>query len=343
MTNQSQPKEVLLIGSGPLASASDFFTTTIRALPKRLQRMPDGETGARTNFIGWQHPVFPITIIQMRWGGQPSAESSAKRYTLGDIKPTGYDDQAITSYATFRELKDAAKIPPDTRFQVSLPTPLNVVRGFLEDDGVCANVEPLYEERLLQSIRRLQDSIPASELTIQWDLPTEIAVLEYERGSTDDKYWKPYFSPVKAGLLERLTHLAAAIDPEVEMGYHICYGDMGHVHFVQPADTEVMVDMANAIVQKISPIHQIAYIHMPVPQDRTDEAYFSPMEKLELHGTKLFLGLVHANDESGTRKRLRAAQAIYPDIHGIASECGLGRTPPEELGSIFEICASVTA
>lgn len=341
--HQNQPAEVLLIGSSPCASNSEFFTTAARALGKRLHHIPDGETVFRSNFIAWQHSVFPITIIQPRWGGQPSAESSVKIYTLQDINPTGYDDQAIASYATFRELRAAGTISPDVRFQVSLPSPLSVVRGFVEDNGVCAQVDPLYEKRLLQALRRLQDSIPASDLTFQWDLPTEIAVLEYERGSTQDQYWKPYFSPAKDHIFDQLNRLAAAVDPHVEIGYHLCYGDLGHVHFVQPPDTALLVEMANSIVQKISTIHPVAYIHMPVPKDRTDEAYFKPLKDLRLHDTKLFLGVVHANDEAGTKARLEAAQVVYPNISGISTECGLGRTPSEELGSILEICASMTA
>jgi len=343
MAAPKQPSKVLLVGSSPLASAAAFFSTTAQALSERLEQIPDGEIGFRSNFIAWQHSILPITIIQPRWGGQPSPESCAKKYTLEDIKPTGYDDQAIASYATFCELRDSGKISSNLRFQVSLPTPLNVVRGFVEDDGVCAQVEPLYEERMLQSLQRIQENIPASDLAIQWDLPTEIAVLEYERGGTQDKYWKPYFSPVKTGIFDRLTRLASAVDPDVRMGYHICYGDFGHAHFVQPYDTELLVDMANTIVQRIKPVHNVAYIHMPVPKERLDEAYYKPMINLELQDTKLFLGVVHANDESGTRKRLETATAVYPGIYGIATECGLGRTPPEEIGSVLEICASVTA
>ena len=343
MDNRKQPTEVRLIGSSPCASAQEFFTTTARALGKRLHSVPDGETDFRSNFIAWQHPVFPITIVQPRWGGQPSAESSAKKYTLQDINPTGYDDQAIASYATFCELRAAGTIPPNVRFQVSLPSPLNVVRGFVEDDTVCAQVDPLYEERLLQALHRIQDSIPASDLTIQWDLPTELAVLEYERGNIQDHHWKPYFSPVKEHVFDQLIRLAAAVKPSVEMGYHLCYGDLGHTHFVQPPDAELLVEMANAIVQKIGSVHSVAYIHMPVPKDRLDEAYFKPLKTLDLQDTKLILGLVHAHDEAASKKRLETAQTIYPNISGVSTECGLGRTPPEELDSILEICASLTA
>ncbi|MDI1484947.1 MAG: hypothetical protein OHK93_000081 [Ramalina farinacea] len=343
MADPIHPSKVLLVGSSPLESASNFFSTAIAALPSRLQQIPDGEVGFRNNFIAWQHPVFPITIVQPRWGGQPSAESSAKQYTLADINPTGYDEQARISYATFREFKESKRIPADVRFQVCLPSPLTVVRGFVEDDGVCAQVDPLYEERLLQALKNIQDTIPASELAIQWDLPTEIACLEYDRGGLQDQYWKPYFSPVKAGIFDRLIRLASAVKPDVRMGFHLCYGDMGHVHFLQPANTELLVEVANDLVQKISPLHHIGYIHMPVPKDRIDATYYKPMAALKLNDTELFLGLVHANDEIGTRQRLEAAQAVYPDIAGVATECGMGRTPLEDINNILEICAAMTA
>ena len=343
MNNHNLPSEVMLVGSSPCASSTEFFTTAARALGRRLHSIPDGETDFRSNFIAWQHSVFPITIVQPRWGGQPSAESSAKKYTLQDINPTGYDNQAIASYKKFCELRAAGTIPPGVRFQVSLPSPLSVVRGFVEDNGVCAQVDPLYEERLLQALRRVQDGIPASDLTVQWDLPAEIAVQEYERGNTEDQYWKPYFSPAKDHIVQQLKRLAAAVDSKVEMGYHLCYGDMGHVHFMEPSDAKLLVEMANAIVQKIAPIHPVAYIHMPVPKDKLNDVYFQPLKNLELHDTRLFLGVVHANDEDGSKRRLKAAQAIYPNISGISTECGLGRTPPEQLGSILEICASLTA
>ena len=274
-------------------------------------------------------------------GEQPSAESRAKIYSLDDIKPTWYDDQAIALYAIFRALKAEGRLPPNLRFQVCLPTPLSVVRVFVEDDGVCAQVDPLYEQRIAQAIHNIQQQIPATELLIQWDLPTEIAVLEHELGHTDDRYWKPYFSPVKDGVFQRLVRLASLVSPDTEMGYHLCYGDFGHVHFVQPSDMSVSVDLANAIVEKISPLHQISYFHMPVPKERIDEKFFSPLNGLKLDGAKLFLGLVHAHDAQGTRERFDAARALYPEIAGVSTECGMGRTPRENVSSILEICASV--
>src|SRR5436305_15182376 len=52
--NVEQPRGVLLVGSVPLPSAADVFRTTSAILGERLRRIPDGETGVRTNWIGWQ-------------------------------------------------------------------------------------------------------------------------------------------------------------------------------------------------------------------------------------------------------------------------------------------------
>lgn len=341
MSIQNPSLEVLLLGSSPFESAESFLTTTSSALPQRLHQVPDGETGARSNFIAWQHPKLPIEIIQPRWGGQPSAESRAKKYSLEDIKSTGYDDEAVASYSVFRKLKAEGKIAPSVRFQVSLPTPLSVVRGFVEDDGVCAQVDPLYEQRMLQAVRNIQERVPASELSVQWDLPTEVAVLEHELGHTNDRYWKAYFSPVMDGILQRLVRLAAVVSPDVQMGYHLCYGDFGHEHFVQPSDLSLLVELANAIIEKVSAFHRIAYFHMPVPKDRKDEEYFSPLKDLNMSGTKLFLGVVHPHDEHGTKERLDAARKVYLEVAGVGTECGMGRTPQEDVRSILEICASI--
>ena len=149
--------------------------------------------------------------------------------------------------------------------------------------------------------------MPVSKLLIQWDLPAEIAVLQHELGHISDKYWKPSFSPVKDLELQRLIRLASLVSPDAQMGYHLCYGDFAHEHFVQPSDMTLLVDLANAIIEKVSPLHQINYVHMPVPKDRTDQKFFLPLKDLKLEGAKLFLGVVHAHDAQGTRERLDAA------------------------------------
>jgi len=81
---------------------------------------------------------------------------------------------------------------------------------------------------------------------------------------------------------------------------------------------------------------------MPVPAERSDGAYFSPLARLELGpGTKLFLGLVHDSDGvEGTRKRIAAAARYVRDF-GIATECGFGRRPPQTIPNLLRVHAEV--
>jgi hypothetical protein len=60
------------------------------------------------------------------------------------------------------------------------------------------------------------------------------------------------------------------------------------------------------------------------------------VDPLERGHTELYLGLVHPNDEEGTKRRIRAVgEAGVEMTFGVATECGLGRTPVGELDSIF--------
>ena len=343
MEGVQQPLGALLVGSVPLESAPNVFVTAARKLHGRLDQIPDGETGNRKNFIACQHPTLPSAIKQQRAGGPvPDEQNQNYDFSLADFKSTKYDDSAIQSFAEFKELQSVGTIPHDVRFQVSLPSPAGVVRLFVVT-AHCAKAESFYQERLLQALRRIQDSIPAHQLLIQWDIPIEIAMLEYDAGRLKEPHFEPYFSPVKAGILERIAGLVAAVDAGVELGFHLCYGDIRHVHFIQPQDVRIMVDLANDIVQKLAPTRTVKYIHMPVPKDRVDREYFAPLAGLELGATKLFLGLVHPGDEEGTRRRIAAAQEVWTRGFGVATECGLGRVTVEEMDSVFEIMASVSS
>lgn len=80
----------------------------------------------------------------------------------------------------------------------------------------------------------------------------------------------------------------------------------------------------------------VTYVHVPVPIDRDDEAYFAPLRDLRRpDGTELYLGLVHVADGvEGTRRRMAAARQIVPEF-GIASECGISRGRSRDVAIEF--------
>jgi len=195
-------------------------------------------------------------------------------------------------------------------------------------------IEPIYEEALLRSLTRIQTEIPAQELAVQWDVAPDIGVIE---GAS---WIEPWFSPVQEGAEYRLVRLASYVRDDVEMGFHFCYGDMGHKHWIESRDMGTMVGLAGSVLERVK--RRVDWIHMPVPKDRDDVAYLAPLKGLKLGATSLFLGLVRVSDEEGTQKRIQAAGLAGIQTFGVATKCGMGRTPVDELDSIFQIFTSVS-
>jgi hypothetical protein len=102
-----------------------------------------------------------------------------------------------------------------------------------------------------------------------------------------------------------------------------------------------MVQLANLIACAIS--HPLAYIHMPVPIERSDDAFFAPLRELKLGPkTELILGLVHNDGVDATKRRIAAAQKFMPTF-GVATECGIARQRrPELVKSLIQIYAPVS-
>jgi hypothetical protein len=231
----------------------------------------------------------------------------------------------------FARLQEEEIIPPGLRFQVSLPTPLAPVNIYVvpEDQAV---VEPPYAARLLGELDEILAAIPHRALAIQWDVAAEIALWEGLRPS--------HFADVKPGIVERLVQLGRRVPAGVELGYHLCYGDSQHRHFVEPVDTTNLVEVANAIAAGLE--RPINWIHLPVPRTRSDAAYFAPLRNLRRRPeTELYLGLVHFTDGvTGARQRIEAAQRVMAEF-GVATECGMGRRPPETIPALLRIHAEV--
>src|SRR5262249_14711004 len=104
----------------------------------------------------------------------------------------------------------------------------------------------------------------------------------------------PYGS-VLAGSVERIARLCGHVEAAAELGIHLCYGDAGHRHLVEPRDLGVSVAFANGISRACP--RRLDFVHMPVPRDRADDAYFAPLQDLDLPThTRLVLGLLHYTD-----------------------------------------------
>ena len=330
MPSTAQPHSVLLVGSVPLASAIEVFTTVAQTLGNLAPRIPDGETGERLGWIAWTRDHLrklpALEAIGRR--GEPGPRFRLKgTASVGDLGPLQYAPAALQSYAEFRALKAQGKIPAGTRFQVSLPTPFGIVFGLFPDSDL-ATIWRLYEQRMIAEIAAIAAAVPPQDLALQWDIAVEtIGVLE-------DPDNKPGITA--DAVAASIAQLSDQIPAAIELGFHICYGDRDHHHFIEPKDLGVAVAFANRLFGLVH--RPIGWLHMPVPKDRDDAAYFAPLEELQLRdGTKLYLGLVHLADGiAGATRRMAAAGRFVKD-YGIATECGLGRRPAETIPAVLAL------
>jgi len=189
----------------------------------------------------------------------------------------------------------------------------------------------------MREVATICASIPHNELTIQWDVCPEMIVWDGRLERIKNAFEDP-----QTEILNRMRRLSMAVPSDVELGFHLCYGDVDAKHFIEPQDAGKLVEFANALARTVG--RPIAYIHMPVPIDRTDDAFFKPLAELKLGpGTELYLGCVHAADgAAGTRRRIDAAQK-YVTGFGVATECGMGRCKtPEVVSQLLQIHAACT-
>ena len=330
-----------LIGSIPLDNSEQVFRRLSEALGPFLRCMPDGETGERSRWVYFQrqmlldHPAMeidptvpPYKFVQ--WDGKVVREIEQLRFKPGvDPKTvqfeTGYDKAALASYEVFKRLRSAGAIPKHMRFQVCLPTPQ--ASGYLYVSGPARETYfEVYERALKAALGNILKAIPPRDLTIQWDVCQEVLAFE--------NYFKdrpPYY---KKQIFDMLGRLGDAVPQEVEMGYHLCYGSPRDEHLVQPKDSAILVEMMEGIAAATG--RRIDFLHIPVPKGRSDDAYYAPLKSWQPPSrTKLYLGLLHHDDDAGDKARIAVARRAVDDF-GLSAECGWGRTEPGRLPGLLK-------
>lgn len=324
-------RNVLLIGSIPLGSARRVFETVGATLDGLVQRVPDGENGERLDWVAWQAAAFAhIPFIEPTEGAirgrpqfrvRPGFPTAAVRFG-----PLGYATASAESYEIFKAMKAAGTIPAGCRFQVGLATALSVVGQYV-DAGFQAAIEPAYERRLLDEVDEIVAAVPGDELAIQWNLATELSIMEGHR--------QVYFDKIVDGVLERLVRLCEQVPDGVELGLHLCYHDFEQNNFPLPRDLDRVIDLANGILGSVG--RAIDWLHLPAPA-AAGEPYFEPLRRLLLRPeTEFYLGLIHAADGlDGARRRIEAATRVLAGF-GVAADCGLGKFDADEIDAILAL------
>lgn len=343
-------RQVHLVGSAPVPDAGTAFRTFGAALKHHARRYPDGEPGERHDWVLWQervlarHPdfepvalpndprgaIWKITTYRLRPGRR------AADIAFGDL---GYADAAIDSYRIFEEALASGALPPHARFQVSLPTAVAFVWFFVAEAAEQASVLPAYERALIDEVRRIAAALPKERLAIQWDAAVEPIRIEKRRLRGPDRRFRDWISEIEDlehDFSAAIARLCNAVPRGVDCLLHLCYGDFGHQHLLEPSDMRVMVDLSNRVLARLE--RPLELLHMPVPRGRHDDAYFAPLSGLDSPpATQLALGLVHYTDGlEGTLRRLATAKKHTRDF-AIATECGLGRRSADTLADLLDI------
>jgi hypothetical protein len=334
-------RSIHLVGGVPL-EAREVFELAGASFGPLAKRLPDGEKKR-----GWLRPQAPIigraagmipggVARYLRMTNQRYRPASNQDMDAIDFGPLGYLAAARESYALFAAARAVGKISPGTRFQISIPTAFGVMGHCIDLDAV-RDVWPIYERQLFAEINAIAREIPPQDLAVQWDIAVEITQsLDNPNGSMREFA----ADELAAAVARALDYLPDA----VEAGIHLCYGDAGEdKHYVNPRDMGVMVAFHNAIATRAK--HGIAWIHLPVPKEREDEAYFAPLAALRLRPeTELMLGLVHRLDGIAGARRKVATARKFATVFGIGTECGMGRYfAPETMQEVFALHRQVAA
>lgn len=340
-TERMSTANVLLTGSVPLYSAEEVIDYCGGGLGDIAVGIPDGEVGDRSMWIIYQayrildgHPqLTTIQRPQPEYNWRPSGFDDFWLFAIRDGEPLhlgdiGYARTAAQSYNVFRERKAAGVVPASARFQVSLPLPESACSWFFPNpEHLRAGVEA-YTAALQREVELVLDTVPHKQLTIQWDTCWEILDVE---GAAP---WTLPGQPPLERFRTMCHQMSAAIPEAVLLGYHLCYGDLGHKHMKEPDDLVVSVNMSNIAADSSG--RRVDFVHMAVPANRNDDAYFAPLRFLR-PGPKAFLGLVHEHDGVDGALRRSDAAAKFLRTFGIATECGWGRRPAWQVPSLIEL------
>jgi hypothetical protein len=324
-------------------------------VPSGFRRIPDGETGDRQQWILFQLQKFMQTpgLEEAQALDQPSEgyEQMPRMRLAEGVAPEavewpnpGYADAYQESFQTFVRLRQEGIIPAGVRFQVEYPTPLASINAWirLEDQD---RLEPSYERALFADLDRLLGRLPHDDISIQWDVAVEFAILEGGFEATEGQTFD--------AIIQRLARCVDQVPEEVPVGLHLCYGDYGHRHFKEPESLELQVRVANRVSSEAH--RPVSWFSFTVPQYQREASYFAPLGELKTSPqTELYFALVpyHTEEQqpgnTGDQVRLvdeylTKSQGNGAPGWGICTECGMGRAEREEVPQLLDMHQEILA
>jgi len=340
-------------GSVNLADTESVMREIAARVPSAL-RVPDGETGDRGNWIYFQLQKFlqlPWLVPTLPPGTADGEYEQLPQLRLADgadpdqvsWPDLGYAEAYLGSYKVFTALREQGVIPSGARFQVEYPTPMASISGYIVPEQQQALLDS-YERAMFADLGRLLAAVPADEVAVQWDVAVEFGILE--------EAFAPGGAQAFDAIVAALARCVDQVPAGIPVGLHLCYGDYGHQHFMQPESLALQVRVLNAVTAAAG--RPVSFVSFTVPQYQHDESYFAPLAGLTAGpDTELNFALVPyhpAEQAPGTTsdqvRLIDAALAASPGGRrdwGICTECGMGRVSRDEILALIDLHREIIA
>src|SRR5262245_59163780 len=321
---------LLLVGSVPLDIVEEVMRSFGGALGRFLPAMPDGEVGERRSWVNrLSYQIFnghqdletlkrpkPVDGVEQllprsrddAW--QFRVKPGVERVRFGNPgSRLGYAPDAVSSYFVFRTLREKSILPKGVRFQISIPACNSVIRPlYFPDAADLARIRPGFEAALAAEVEAIAAKIPHEDLAIQWDCAWELQAVCGAGKSVPSELEVETHVP-------QIARLSAVVPKDVALGFHFCFGTFGGWPAFAPDDLGRPVDLINAVLASIA--RRVDWIHIPT-LDRSDDAFYAPLRRLDRKGARAYLGMIHSM--ATLERRVDAARKALPDF-GLAAYC----------------------
>jgi len=332
-------RTVHLVGTIPAASTRDAMSLVVERVGERIgDRMPDGETGDRENWIGRiieslrSHPDLEVKRDGDWSDYHTTPVFAVRRGHSFDAVDLDYHRHFVDSWGEFEAAKSRLG-RPDLALQIGIPGPIDLAFaafGFNPIQGL-RHSGP-FEDATVGDIGRIHEAA-GDKVVYQLEIPIEVEMAIRMR----------FLGKAGIGWLAKRINRVIERSPEgTRWGYHLCVGDMNHRAFSRLDDTTIPVRLANALVKRFPKGRTLEFVHMPfahaVDPPATEEAFYEPLRALDLDGTRFVAGFVHEGQDSDTQRSIRdTIERIVGHPVDVAAACGLGRRDLEHARANLDL------
>lgn len=316
------------------------MTLAVGKLGADLDYLPDGETGARRNWVismiesFRDHPDLQLTKPGdwSDYDRTPRFGVRKGRRLYGAAIDLGIDTAALESFPTFCEVTEGLSgTHGRPSFQVGIPGDIDLAMFTLGPSGPVRHRRP-FTEALAASMHKVRAGIGA-DVVFQIELPVELVLIA--------RAPRMARSGLARAMARDVASLALGAPTGSRFGVHLCLGDMNHRALGRMADTGPIVTLANAIVAAWPQSQRLEYMHVPLAAaddpPSGEGAFYQPLARLELGSARFIAGYAH--EDQPIEEQLRIRDSIEEAVGhptDVSTSCGLGRREAGAAGAAMD-------